>query len=164
MKFRVPVEFRVAHVGASQNDDDKGGIFRAADVSRFDQIVDWLYKNDSKTYEQLCLPRHDDFIDLNDGRDFLQEDKTYDIVILHFVYHARFGDRFRETSEGLFVQSPLHSINNWRGRLVRTGAKYIFADGAYSEISPETLSQLSGYEGPEILKRGHEIGVYTANV
>jgi hypothetical protein len=116
-----------------------------------DSVMDWFIKHgDCKClyYEN----REDDFIDLNDGRDFLAEDHEYDIVILHMVYcpldPISNSYRFGPGSSSPFQTSFRHTKEAWRCRLVSTGARHIFTFGDFDEVSGEYLGAIDGYEGP----------------
>ena len=80
-----------------------------------------------------------DVIDLNEGRDFLLEDRRYDAVILQFVNRQGYTDK-----PGFEVTSPKSSWSNWRKRLTATGAGVVFAYGRNSEVSGIFLERLDG--------------------
>ena len=80
-----------------------------------------------------------DAIDLNEGRDFLLEDKRYDAIILQFVNRQGYTDK-----PGFEVTSPKSSWSNWRKRLSATGARVVFAYGRDSEVSGVFLERLDG--------------------
>lgn len=154
MKLHLILEnkTRVAHVGASIDPNNpEREIWGENDQWHIDTVMRWLIDRD----EHECLyydRRVDDFVDLNDGRDFLEENKRYDIVILHMVYspddpiHNSY--RFHPQSQSPFRTSRLHTREAWRRRLASTGAKYIFTFGDYDEVSGFYLGAIPGYEGP----------------
>lgn len=115
---------KIAQVGAYSK-------FSQADSARQTHCILWLLKNDKIVFENK--PTHD-FINLKYKRDFLKEQETYDVVIVHSVFHtdvvplANFKDKV--------IVSENHTIVNWRNRLVSTCAKYIFI----CEGQPFTLS------------------------
>lgn len=82
-----------------------------------------------------------DFINLAQGRDFLEEQGTYDIVILCWVFGPT---TYRGTEGGLNV-SKKHTSEEWKTRLTATGAKYIFAFGDETEVGGEYLGSIPGY-------------------
>jgi hypothetical protein len=82
-----------------------------------------------------------DYIDLSRGRDFLQENAQYDVVILHFIWG------FTETpyKHPALAVSKDHNIERWRQRLISTGAKFIFGFGGSSELACCTIHNIEGY-------------------
>lgn len=134
---------KVAHVGSDSLDH--------CDRWHMDSVMDWLIKRN----EHECLyyvNRSDDFIDLNEGRDFLAENHKYDIVILHMIYSPpdpiSNSYRFGPGASSPFQTSMRHTKKEWRQRLISTGAKYFFTFGEYDEVSGEYLGSIDGYEGP----------------
>ena len=121
---------KIAHVGA------------CPDNTRplLDIAFKWLMKNDSSCLSESLVH---DYIDLNEGRDFLTEDKTYGIVILHYLYNPPFKEEIRET--GFFAISPFHTKERWQERIVSTNAKHVFAIGSFGEVGGEYLGVLDGY-------------------
>lgn len=162
MKLRVISEqnnkVHVAHVGASQNPDNpESEIWGENDRWHVDSVFRWLYENTEDDELLHYDNRRDDFIDLNDGRDFLQENNDYDVVILHMVYSP--PDRsYIGKHDSIFNVSNLHNPRNWRRRLIATGAKYIFAFGDDDEVSGRYLGHLAGYRGP--IDAGNYLSVY----
>ena len=121
---------QIANVGATPHDNYR-------DMYQ-DLTLGWILDNPDKTGNLRNLlwddgTRHD-YIDLNEGRDFLKESRKYDIVILHNLYHPTSGEAPRH--EGFYGVSPQHNIATWRRRLAATGATVIAAlgDFAYPEI------------------------------
>lgn len=106
---------------------------------------------DLKLYVETCdylnmIPDSIDHIDLRNGRDFLQEDKKYDIVVLMFIFAF-----VQEIHWDLDTKTSLkHSKENWCKRLIDTGAKHIIAHGSDlgygTEIDGEWLGELEGYK------------------
>lgn len=137
-------KLRVAHVGASTNPKNPELHWMQSDRDRLHEVGEWLEKRDSEIAQEYYNKRSDDYIDLNDNRDFLKENKTYDIVILHHIYEP---GRVRDASP--FRISPVHNRQNWIKRLHSTGAKYIFAYGDIDEVSGRWLGSIAGYIGPK---------------
>lgn len=148
------IKTRMAHIGASINQDSPGELFDS-DRYHMDDIMDWLFKRG----DHECLyyeNRDDDFIDLNDNRDFLAENHKYDIVVLHLVYSpadpVSNSCRFGPNSCSPFRTSRRHTKEAWRHRLASTNAKYVFTFGDFDEVSGEYLGPIDGYEGPIEIK------------
>lgn len=99
-----------------------------------------------------------DAINLVDGRDFLRETYTYDVVIVHSVLSP--GVRIRGARNKELLTSPDHDIEVWRNRLISTGAKYIVV----CEGQPYTLSgwELGDLPGYTVLKMDTRLAVYRA--
>lgn len=93
-----------------------------------------------------------DLIDLRLGRDFLKENKTYDIVVLNYIYLPEVNnsnsDFKRMKGDYSFKVSELQSRENWRKRLIETGAAQIliFGYSVVSEITGEYIGELEGYK------------------
>lgn len=121
----------VANVGASGTSGDENRCYMAAS---------WLSKNDPVYSENITFSY--DNINLIYGRDFLKENKRYDIVILHHIFNPI--DR-KDNGAGVFSISPLQSVENWTRRLLNTGADYIFSYGSYGEVSAGWLGDIPGY-------------------
>lgn len=152
---------RVAHVGVSSDpDSDEQQIWGDADSDHLDAAFMWLY---NRGEHELLYDRDDDFIDLNDGRDFLKEGQKYDIVILHFVYDPPRGTGWRTHGPSIYTVSTRHSPANWKTRLVNTGARYIFTFGDYGEVSGKYLKRIPGYDGPIKDDRNPDMQVYIKN-
>jgi hypothetical protein len=88
-----------------------------------------------------------DGIDLNDGRDFLAEDRQYDIVVLHFVFRDahRVAKEWAEAPE--LRVSPRASWEAWRRRLSASGARLIVGMG---EVGGGYIVTLDGYESVKV--------------
>jgi hypothetical protein len=147
-------KLKVAHVGASQNQDNpEHGIWADEDAHRNYEVYSWLEQNDPEMAEPYKNGDHD-FIDLNDERDFLRENKPYNVIILHFLWsppvpRGEDYDTFiPKSGYGYTRLSPYHNRKNWITRLAGTGAKYIFAWGGGDEVSGEYLREIPGYDGP----------------
>lgn len=143
MSFRSFLEvasgaLNVAHVGATEHDSEDR-TFYDADRTHFNVAIKWLEENDPATY-QAMFNRRDDFVELQDGRDFLSENQKYDIVILHHLF-AKQGS----AQPGAFMQSVSHGVDTWKRRLSQTGARYIFTFGGSTEISGDYLGDVPGY-------------------
>ena len=123
----------VAHVGDSGGDND----------GRYTQIAfEWLHDHLPGLVNNVKLDN--DYIDLNNRRDFLAENKKYDIVIIKYVFDAptKLGDHHK----GFFGVSEHHSSKNWRYRILRSNAKVVFAFGGDTEISGFVLGDINGYK------------------
>jgi len=121
----------IAHVGSTESNED--------DRFHTDMMTDWFIKNNPEILDQRF---ENDYIDLNEGRDFLKENKKYDIVILHYIYAP---SHFSGRTQGYFGTSSEHTPQNWARRLVGTDAKYIFTVGGITEVSGMYLGNLPGY-------------------
>lgn len=85
-------------------------------------------------------------INLVDGRDFLQEDDTYDMVIVHSVLSPSLGRVTIPGSEDELMVSDDHTVEAWKERLISTGAKYIVVcEGQPYTLSGYELGDLPGY-------------------
>ena len=126
----------IAHVGHTRSAEDTERIF---------QVLTWL-----EDWDQAILAEaKPDWIDLSKGRDFLTEDKTYDAVVLHYIFRGGLRPHPMDALPDLRV-SPRSSWANWRKRLVQTGAKYIFAFGGMGEVGGSFLVNLDGYQAVKI--------------
>lgn len=141
--FKVYLESGIAHVGATP--DDGGGLYDS-DRSHLDAVTDWLGKNDPQFFEYI-VKAPQDHVELDMGRDFLLENRQYDLVILHHIYAAPYGHGNAGGGHGvgLFRTSPNHSPEEWRTRLSNCGAKYIFAFGGSTEVSGDYLGNIPMY-------------------
>ena len=110
------------------------------DSMRIKMFSGWLESKDPEYFKGATF--FYDNIDLNRGRDFLKESKTYDIVILHHIFNPQ--DR-TGLETGKFSRSPEHKVNNWIRRLQSTGADYIFVYGSVGEVAPWWLGNITGY-------------------
>lgn len=98
----------------------------------------------------------EDIVNLLYGRDFLTETCTYDVVIVHSVFHTNHQTMMRATIEdaigagpGLAIVpvSPHHSVPKWRSRLVGTqGRDILVFESQPMSLSGWTLSDLNGYD------------------
>ena len=158
MRLNQINKIKIAHVGMSSDPHSvEQGIWGENDRWHMDAVLSWLY---SETDDHKLLyhdGRDDDFIDLNNNRDFLSENESYDIVILHMIYSPS-HPHHRMYDPGIFTVSTQHSPKNWRRRLISTGAKYIFTFGEDDEVSSTYLGSLSGYDGP--IDAGNYLYVY----
>ena len=142
-----------AAVGASADPDNpERKTYADQDRWMLNTISDYLHKH----YPELDLRGlTPDFIDLNDGRDFLKENQQYDIVALMRVFHPMGGDSSvqhyqRDRGESMFRLSSLHTPENWKKRLQQTGAKIIFAFGDSTDcVEGDYVGSIPGYEGPD---------------
>jgi hypothetical protein len=118
----------IANVGHTKTPDDSARIIEA---------IEWMDDHN------FTVPSQSDFLDLSRGRDFLAEDKTYDVVILHYIYR---GDYESSKMKNGLSTSPLSTWGNWHKRLVSTQARLIFVFGGQSEIAGTFIADLSGYK------------------
>jgi hypothetical protein len=87
-----------------------------------------------------------DVVNLRHGRDFLAEAETYDGVVVHSVYHTS-APGAQEYSIGLGHSSKRHSVDEWRSRLVATGAKVLVVfETQPLSLSGWQLGKLPGYK------------------
>lgn len=109
-------------------------------------LLRWIQRNQDKVgdlEERLFGSggiKHD-YVDLNVGRDFLKENKTYDMVILGNIWHPDPGEVRLES--GIFAVSPQHGISTWKRRLVGTKAEIIGVFG--SDLGGDQIGDLPGY-------------------
>lgn len=111
-----------------------------ADIIRNIEVLHYLVKNGFDADKGVL---HDD-IDLNYGRDFLTENKEYDIVVLHYIFNG--NPYFDLSQKGFFKTSSKHDVENWKIRLLNTKAKLIFAYGTSTEVGLEYIGTIPGYK------------------
>lgn len=138
---------RVAHVGAfdrlSQDDEN-----RDLSVMGLIALLDPDYLKD-----QDLAP---DIINLTYGRDFLEESKSYDIVILHSIVSTKV--RLPSSRFPRLRASPSHGLKVWRVRLGLTGAKYIaICEGLEATLSGHEMGEILGYN---LLKEDNFVTLY----
>lgn len=145
---KKPAPIRIAEVGAFKHRSREDSIRRTAAMIEIAQI-DTPFAIQEKKFEA---------INLADGRDFLQEDDTYDMVIVHSVLSPGVGRVSVPGSEEEVMVSDEHTAEAWRERLVETGAKYIVV----CEGQPYTLSgyELGNLPGYRLLKSDQWVAVY----
>jgi hypothetical protein len=131
---------RVAQVGWNETSDD---YYRSMHV----------WKKLVEIDHPISGPRDcdNDNINLHTGRDFLIEDKQYDVVVLHYIFNPKLS-----TNLGMFAQSPHHSIDRWINRLIDSRAQVIVTFGGYTEVSQCTIGPISGY----VLESHGDWGIY----
>lgn len=124
----------VGNVGATAGDPENHTFL--------DALALWLLKNDRDLADRWMDEgvKHD-YIDLNQGRDFLKESKRYDVVVLHNLYEPGRGEPHLHT--GYYAVSPQHTVANWRRRLAQTGADLIAIYGI--DLSGDYIGDLPGY-------------------
>jgi hypothetical protein len=102
---------------------------------------------------------HNDIVNLAYGRDFLEERRHYDVVIVHSVLSPKLPMKglWRLRSISLLI-SRHHTLKRWRSRLVSTGARMI----SVCELLPATLNgwELGELPGYKILSRDGRITLY----
>ena len=156
----------LALVGASRNPDNpEHRAHSENDASMLDSIVDYFYKK----HPDIELGRNVvmDYIDLNDGRDFLKENKKYNLVALMRVYHPHIGGQHsvrvsqQQTGDSMFKLSSDHTPEKWKNRLKSTNAEIIFVFGGWECVDADYLGSIPGYNGPQTHK--HDLSVYTKN-
>jgi len=104
----------------------------------------------SKIHEFIPTDSCDDIINLRDGRDFLEEDKVYYMVVLCYIFcSVTPSSDLRKTrlmvNGGKWCISHLSTIENWRRRLLLTQAKMIIAWGGSNEVGYSYVGELPGY-------------------
>jgi len=156
-------KIRLACVGASADpNSQERQTYSDSDRWMLNAIADYMMKHHPDVDLGNIEP---DFIDLNDGRDFLKESKTYDMVALMRVFHPMGGDysvRYHQRQgPGLFRLSSDHTAEHWNRRLKGTGAKLIFAFGDSTDcVTGEYVGPIQGYQGPI---KGSSVSVWTQN-
>lgn len=92
-----------------------------------------------------------DIVNMDYGRDFLQESKRYQIVLVHSVFHANdnFMGGMREYWEEKrlpWLVSRFHTLDKWRERLVGTRAGHILVfESVPMSLNGWQLGDLNGY-------------------
>jgi hypothetical protein len=132
-----------AHVGYTKSNGDHE---RTVDAE--DRLALELTPDADEDDECFDLYKNADYLNLDKGRDFLNEDTTYDIVILHYIF-AR-----KDINDGLpphlihplTKMSATSSQQNWHKRLISTQAQFIFAYGGGNEVTKYFLGNIPGYE------------------
>lgn len=138
---------RIAEVGAFKRRSSEDTSRRMASMIEILEIdPDFTYRE--KKFEA---------INLVDGRDFLRETDTYDMVVLHSILSPSVKlTRVRDNRD--LMTSPDHTVEIWRNRLVSTGAKYIVAcTGQPYSLGRWELGELPGYT---VLKDNEWLTVY----
>lgn len=132
---------RVAHVGAERpyTQQDR---FRRLQAMALVGPQSW---NDAE----------EDLVNLLYGRDFLVEQETYDIVLVHSVFHTNHPPSLQATindavrvgpAQAIVPISPKHSLDAWRGRLVGTQAGHLLVfESQTLSLSAWNLGDLQGY-------------------
>jgi hypothetical protein len=112
------------------------------DREDMERVMAWIERNDGAMAERNL---DGDVINLNNrpSRDFLEEDWTYDIVVLLWLFDPE--GLWPRPTRGVYNYSTRHKRLNWVKRLYRSGAKYIFAFGEQGIVSGLFLGQLPGY-------------------
>ncbi len=138
----------VAEVGASKRRTQEDQVRRtAALIEIFEVDPDVAVR--AKTFKA---------INLVDGIDFLDETDTYDIVIVHSVISPYIDRRHLPSHHPELMTSPHHDIQNWKDRLVSTGAQYVVVcEGQPYTLSGWELGDLAGYY---VVKRDRRLTVY----
>lgn len=146
----------------SIDDDNPEQIWAENDRWHLESAFRWLDRYTDDSVMLYSSDRIDDFVDLNDGRDFLEESQIYDIVILHMVY-SPYNQTFARNAPGSpYRISRLHTPNNWKRRLMATNAKYIFTFGDGEEVHGRYLGELREYYGP--IDAGNYLDVYVSKL
>lgn len=130
------------------------------DSVRIRHVLNYLAQNDTPIHSAFDL----DAISFTNGRDFLKEDKAYDMVFVSCIpvdaksarsdmvvddaalpkYEQAGMDTIR-AHQLAGALSDRHSAYNWSKRLARTGAQLCVTFGGQDEISTQDLRQ-EGYE------------------
>jgi len=145
---KKPIALRIAEVGAFRRQSREDNIRRTAAMIEIAQI-DTPFIIQKKKFEA---------INLVDGRDFLQEDDTYDIVILHSILSPMLPLNLGPFVEDECRVSIHHNGDAWKERLISTGAKYIVVcEGQPYTLSGYELGKIPGYK---LLKIDQWVAVY----
>lgn len=129
-------------------------------------MTDRWRTDDARAFGEIDASWEEDVIDLLDGRDFLAEDRRYDAVVIHSVFHSNDEHELAGTirSSNMFNLmpipiSPLHSIERWRERLLATGAAKILVFTTWPRsLDAESIGELPGYEDFGIAD--HDLTIY----
>lgn len=107
--FKDYLRVRIAHVGWEGNSWDE---------EMQQEAFSWINRNKESLDHNFVDIKgaKNDYINLHQGRDFLQEDETYHIVILYHIYcaHGNWESFSKETSKkslkdaGIFAVSQKH--------------------------------------------------------
>ncbi|QOV88326.1 hypothetical protein [Humisphaera borealis] len=96
------------------------------------------------------------------GRNFLDDQGTYDIVILFAIYNPPQSANLQKSKGRQRGQTSLavnHSRDNWAGRLSRTAARYLFIFRRPDSVSGEWLGEITHYE-----KLPEQAGVFGVSI
>lgn len=147
----ITKKLRIAHVGAFRDKSSEDGA----------RSVESLYRilQHDRDFIYGTKPNHDT-INLIYGRDFLKESRTYDLVILHSIFHVNLLGLARGKDRKQLSLSSKHSVLNWVRRLIKTRAIYIsVCEGQPHSLSGWHLGEIPGYE---ILERDAKVTLYKA--
>jgi len=139
--------YKLSHTVLSDKSNQKLSVANVGFVEESDDThlyaaENWLTENDPDFVDGKSFDL--DIIDLNKGRDFLEESSNYDIIMVHNIINPDRIDNYVGKS-GFFNVSKHHSVENWTNRLSSSGAKYIFLFGSFSEISRSYIGNIPGY-------------------
>lgn len=126
-------ETKIAHVGDIGADGD---------ISMRVVLTKWLIENRRDLIKARKV-KHS-FHDLTQGKDFLLDKGRYDIVALHYLFGPPPNYSLLPGNE--FLVSPHQNKENWRKRLLETGAEVIVTFGSFTEVSYFYLGDLPGYD------------------
>lgn len=145
----IAKKLRIAHVGAFRGKSSEDGARSVETICRILQHDrDFIYGTKADH----------DTINLIYGRDFLKENRTYDLVILHSIFHTAQPKLVRGKDYKQLSLSPKHSVLNWARRLIRARAIYIsVCEGQPHSLSGWNLGDLPGYR---ILERDAKVTLY----
>lgn len=125
---------RFAQVGAFKRKS-------AADVSRMVSALGEIVAHDLDFLRDREVVN--DVINLSDGRDFLAENRSYDVVVLHSILSPKI--KMFKPFPRLRV-SHRHSIGNWKKRLASTRARYIaVCEHEVATLSGKEIGEIPGY-------------------
>jgi hypothetical protein len=84
------------------------------------------------------------------GRDFLLDDRSFDVVILHWLFIGWDemelpAERPTIAEHWAFSTSERHNPKAWRERLARCGAERIFIFGGSTEVHGSWIGSIPGY-------------------
>lgn len=125
--------FSCAHVGNTESEHD----YRET-VDAETWLAHYLNIDEDDGADFYTLA---DSFDLNEGRDFFDNVREFQIVLLHRVYQ-----RPNDARSGPLLLSPRHKPEAWRTALDRARPKFIFAYGGTNEVSGGYLQEIPDYK------------------
>jgi len=159
-QFRIEFAWRRDRINKDINHDQTilsniavvGGIdcdfkLQSADSIKLSETLKYLARTGFIISPEFTL----DVINLADGRDFLQEEKKYDLVILLYIYKiggaVSNSDTKSSDYEGSsFINSPHHSLENWSKCIESTNTKALVSFGGIrSEITVNVVEKSDSF-------------------
>ena len=110
------------------------------------KIANWLSKNDKITTNKFKNKLKIEYIDLNDGLDFLSKQYYTDILSIYKIFNPLpdYKTRYIGMSGDENI-SELHTPCSWRMRIVGSCAKYVYVFGKSGEVDGNFLGEVDGY-------------------